>query len=43
MFSARRFGVDTGQFKTLERIDAHLQTLKAFQDAHPAKQPDFEQ
>ena len=42
MFSARRFGVDTSQFKTLERIDAHLQTLKAFQDAQPSKQPDFE-
>jgi maleylacetoacetate isomerase len=42
MFSARRFGVDTSQFKTLERIDAHLQTLEAFQDAHPSKQPDFE-
>ena len=42
MFSARRFGVDVGPFKTLERIDAHLQTLKPFQDAHPSKQPDFE-
>jgi len=42
MFSARRFGVDVTQFKTLERIDAHLQTIKAFQDAHPSKQPDFE-
>lgn len=42
MFSARRFGVDVAQFKTLERIDAHLQTLKPFQDAHPSKQPDFE-
>lgn len=42
MFSARRFGVDVDQFKTLVRIDAHLQTLKAFQDAHPSKQPDFE-
>ena len=42
MFSARRFGVDVDQFKALVRIDAHLQTLKAFQDAHPSKQPDFE-
>ena len=42
MFSARRFGVDVAQFKALERIDAHLQTLKPFQDAHPSKQPDFE-
>lgn len=42
MFSARRFGVDVAPFKILERIDAHLQTLKAFQDAHPSKQPDFE-
>ena len=42
MFSARRFGADIARFKTLERIDAHCQTLKAFQDAHPSKQPDFE-
>jgi len=42
MFSARRFGVDVTPFKTLVRIDAHCQTIKAFQDAAPGKQPDFE-
>ncbi|HSN18384.1 MAG TPA: maleylacetoacetate isomerase [Gammaproteobacteria bacterium] len=42
MFSARRFGVDLEPFPTLRRIDEHCQSLKAFQDAHPSKQPDFE-
>ena len=42
MFSARRFGVDVTPFPTLVRIDEHCQGLKAFQDAHPSKQPDFE-
>ena len=42
MFSARRFGVDTAPFPTLRRIDDYCQTLKAFQDAAPKSQPDFE-
>ena len=42
MFSARRFGADLEPFPTLRRIDEHCQLLKAFQDAAPAKQPDFE-
>ncbi len=42
MFSARRFGVDVEPFPTLRRIDAHCQGIKAFQDAAPAQQPDFE-
>ena len=42
MFSARRFGADTAPFPTLRRIDEYCQTLKAFQDAAPPKQPDFE-
>ena len=42
MFSARRFGADVEDFPTLRRIDEHCQSLKAFQDAAPAKQPDFE-
>jgi maleylpyruvate isomerase len=42
MFSARRFGADLEAFPTLRRIDEHCQLLKAFQDAAPAKQPDFE-
>ncbi len=43
MFSARRFGAELDAFPTLRRIDEHCQLLKAFQDAAPAKQPDFEQ
>lgn len=42
MFSARRFGVDLTAYPTLRSIDEHCQTLKAFQDAAPAKQSDFE-
>ncbi|HEY1992145.1 MAG TPA: maleylacetoacetate isomerase [Gammaproteobacteria bacterium] len=42
LFSSRRFGVDLEPFPTLRRIDEHCQLLKAFQDAAPAKQPDFE-
>jgi maleylacetoacetate isomerase len=42
MFSARRFGAELEPFPTLRRIDEHCQLLKAFQDAAPAKQPDFE-
>jgi len=42
MFSARRFGVDVAPYPTLVRIDEYCQTIKAFQDAAPAKQPDFE-
>lgn len=42
MFSSRRFGVDLEPFPTLRRIDEHCQLLKPFQDAAPAKQPDFE-
>lgn len=42
MFSARRFGVDVTPFKTLLRIDEYCQSIKAFQDAAPRNQPDFE-
>ena len=42
MFSARRFGADVTPFKTLVRIDGYCQTIKAFQDAAPAKQADYE-
>jgi maleylacetoacetate isomerase len=42
MFSSRRFGVDLEPFPTLRRIDERCQLLKAFRDAAPAKQPDFE-
>jgi|SRR5579859_1660245 len=42
MFSARRFGVDVTAYPMLRRIDEHCQMLRAFQDAAPAKQADFE-
>jgi maleylpyruvate isomerase len=42
MFSARRFGAELEAFPTLRRIDEHCQLLKAFQDAAPGNQPDFE-
>ncbi|HEV7164133.1 MAG TPA: maleylacetoacetate isomerase [Gammaproteobacteria bacterium] len=42
MFSARRFDTDLSPFPTLQRINEHCLTLKAFIDAAPDKQPDFE-
>ena len=42
MFSARRFDTDLSPFPTLRRINEHCLTLKAFIDAAPDKQPDFE-
>lgn len=42
MFSAKRFGADLESFPTLRRINEHCLTLKAFQDAAPDKQVDFE-
>ncbi len=42
MFNARRFETDLTPFPTLRRIDEHCRTLKAFQDAAPDKQADFE-
>jgi maleylpyruvate isomerase len=40
MFNARRFKCDTSAFPTLNRISAHLESLPAFQRAHPKLQPD---
>jgi maleylpyruvate isomerase len=42
MFSAARFGVDTSKLFTLNRIQAHCETLPAFHAAHPSRQPDTE-
>ena len=42
MFNARRFEMDLAPYPTLRRIDEHCRTLKAFIDAAPDKQADFE-
>lgn len=42
MFNARRFGVDLAAYPTLVSIDAHCQTLAAFQVAAPGQQGDAE-
>jgi maleylpyruvate isomerase len=42
LFAASRFGLDLTSFPTLRAIDAACQELPAFQQAHPAHQPDSE-
>jgi maleylpyruvate isomerase len=42
MFSAARFGAETSDLPTLTRIHANCETLPAFADAHPSRQPDAE-
>jgi maleylpyruvate isomerase len=42
LFAARRFGMDLAPFPTLLAIDAACEQLPAFQQAHPARQPDSE-
>lgn len=42
MFNARRFGVDLTPYPKLVSIDAHCQTLPAFQGAAPGRQGDAE-
>lgn len=42
VFSARRFQVPLEPYPNIVRIDAHLATLAAFQQAAPAAQPDAE-
>ncbi len=39
-YNARRFGVDMGQFPTLQRIEAACLALPAFDAARPERQPD---
>jgi maleylacetoacetate isomerase len=40
MFSADRFGLDTAPYPRLSAIRAACDSLRAFADAHPARQPD---
>jgi maleylpyruvate isomerase len=42
VFSAQRFGVDLAAYPTVARIHAACNELPAFQQAHPAQQPDAE-
>ncbi|MRW85719.1 maleylacetoacetate isomerase [Pseudoduganella sp. FT26W] len=42
VFSALRFGVDMAPYPTVMRIHAACAELPAFQQAHPAQQPDAE-
>jgi maleylpyruvate isomerase len=42
VFSAQRFGVDMAPYPTVLRIHAACGELPAFQQAHPAQQPDAE-
>jgi maleylpyruvate isomerase len=40
VYNARRFNVSLDAYPTLVAIDAHLQTLEAFINASPERQPD---
>ncbi len=40
LYNARRFECDLSPYPTLVRIDEACQTLPAFADAHPSRQPD---
>jgi len=40
LYNARRFGADLTPYPTINRIDAHCQTLSAFEQAKPENQPD---
>jgi maleylacetoacetate isomerase len=40
-FAAKRFGVEADQFPNLSRVYANASRVKAFQLAHPEKQPDY--
>lgn len=40
VFNAKRFSVDLAPFPTIQRINDHCLTLKAFANAAPEKQPD---
>lgn len=42
LFNAKRFELDLAPYPTLRRIDEHCLSLKAFSDAAPGRQPDFE-
>ena len=40
LYSARRFGIDIGEFPRLAAVEQACQALPAFQAAHPDNQPD---
>ena len=40
VYNARRFGLDLDPYPTIVSVDRHCQSLTAFADAHPDKQPD---
>jgi maleylacetoacetate isomerase len=40
VYNARRFKVDMTAFPLIEKVCAHLESLPAFQKAHPSQQPD---
>lgn len=42
LFAATRFGLDLHPYPTLVAIDAACRNIPAFQQAHPARQPDSE-
>jgi maleylpyruvate isomerase len=42
VFAARRFGVDMTRFPLIARTDAALNSINAFLDAQPGRQPDAE-
>ena len=43
VFSAQRFGVDIGHLPLVNAVHATCEALPAFADAHPRRQPDFEE
>ncbi|HYD61535.1 MAG TPA: maleylacetoacetate isomerase [Noviherbaspirillum sp.] len=42
LFNAQRFGIDIDTFPTLSSIATACNSLDAFRDAHPSRQPDSE-
>ncbi len=40
LYNARRLGIDTSVFATLNRVDQNCRSQSSFQKAHPSQQPD---
>ncbi|KAI9916565.1 hypothetical protein PsorP6_016847 [Peronosclerospora sorghi] len=40
VYNANRFGVDMAKYPTIARVSGELESLPAFERAHPSKQPD---
>jgi maleylpyruvate isomerase len=40
VYNAKRFGLDLSPYPIIASVDTHCQTLSAFAEAHPDKQPD---